>query len=88
MPVGGKANNQSTINMGTDSAAGPIERITNSIDSIFDLEWYKRGCPADIDNLRKAAQNWVALPEGKLRNIKDASAKEHSRIGKENYYYT
>ncbi len=74
LPVGGRANNQSTINMGTDPAAGLVERITNSIDSILDLEWHKQGCPVDINNPRKAAQKWFGIPEGRLRNIEDASA--------------
>ncbi|MBI5676484.1 MAG: hypothetical protein HZC48_11770 [Nitrospirae bacterium] len=42
LTVGGRGNNQSTINMGTDPAAGLVERITNSIDSMLDLEWHKR----------------------------------------------
>ncbi len=68
--------------MGTDPAAGLIERITNSIDSILDLEWYKQGCPKDIDNPRKAAQKWFGLQDGKLRNIKDASAKNIQELAR------
>jgi len=82
LPVGGRGNNQSTINMGTDPAAGLIERITNSIDSILDLEWHRDGCPNDIDNPRKAAYKWFNLPEGKLRNIKDASAKNIQELAR------
>src|SRR5277367_75759 len=74
-PVGGRGNNQSTINMGTDPAAGLIERITNSIDAVLDLEWYNQGCPGDILSPRIAVQKWFGLTEGKLRNVKDASAK-------------
>ena len=44
--VGDRQNNQSTINMGTDPAAGLVERITNSIDSILDLQWQTEGNPA------------------------------------------
>jgi hypothetical protein len=82
LPVGGRGNNQSTINMGTDPAAGLVERITNSIDSILDLEWHKQGCPKDIDNPRKAAQKWFGLQDGKLRNIKDASAKNIQELAR------
>ncbi len=82
LPVGGRANNQSTINMGTDPAAGLIERITNSIDSILDLEWHKQGCPKDIDSPRKAAEKWFGLQDGKLRNVKDASAKNIQELSK------
>jgi hypothetical protein len=81
-PVGGRGNNQSTINMGTDPAAGLVERITNSIDSILDLEWYNQGCPKDIDSPRKAVQNWFGIQEGKLRNVKDASAKNIQELAR------
>jgi hypothetical protein len=81
-PVGGRGNNQSTINMGTDPAAGLVERITNSIDAVLDLEWYHQGCPIDIESPRVAVQKWFELPEGKLRNIKDASAKNIQELAK------
>lgn len=81
-PVGGRGNNQSTINMGTDPAAGLIERITNSIDAVLDLEWYKQGCPEDIDNPRLAAEKWFNLQEGRLRNVTDASAKEIQELAR------
>ncbi len=82
LPVGGRGNNQSTINMGTDPAAGLVERITNSIDAVLDLEWYEQGCPTDIDSPRLAAQKWFGIQEGKLRNIKDASGKSIQELGK------
>lgn len=82
LPVGGRGNNQSTINMGTDPAAGLIERITNSIDSILDLEWHKQDCPKGIDNPRKAASKWFGLQDGKLRNTKDASAKSIQELAR------
>ncbi len=75
-PVGGRGNNQSTINMGTDPAAGLIERITNSIDAVLDLEWYKHGCPENINSPRLAAQNWFDIEDGRLRNVIDASNKD------------
>ena len=80
--VGGRGNNQSTINMGTDPAAGLVERITNSIDAVLDLEWHQQGCPKDIDTPRAAVQKWFGLQEGKLRNIKDASAKNIQELAK------
>ena len=82
LPVGGRGNNQSTINMGTDPAAGLVERITNSIDAVLDLEWYEQGCPTDIDSPRLAAQRWFNIQDGKLRNIKDASGKSIQELGK------
>lgn len=80
--VGGRGNNQSTINMGTDPAAGLVERITNSIDAILDLEWYNQGCPMDVDNPRKAAQKWFGLQDGRLRYIKDVSVKNIQELAR------
>lgn len=80
--VGGRGNNQSTINMGTDPAAGLVERITNSIDAVLDLEWHKHGCPPDIFSPRAAAEEWFDLKDGKLRYVKDASAKNVQELAK------
>lgn len=70
-PVGDRENNQSTINIGSDPASGLVERITNSIDSVLDLEWYKQGCPKDITSPRSASQKWFNIADGKLRTIVD-----------------
>ena len=59
-----------------------VERITNSIDAVLDLEWHQQGCPKDIDSPRAAVQKWFGLQEGKLRNIKDASAKNIQELAK------
>lgn len=70
-PVGNRPNNQSTINMGTDPAAGLVERITNSIDSVLDLKWHTHGKPDDIQSPRKAAKKWFDIPNGRLNSIAD-----------------
>ncbi|MEM5811031.1 MAG: hypothetical protein QXP66_03970 [Candidatus Aenigmatarchaeota archaeon] len=80
--VGDRQNNQSTINMGTDPAAGLVERITNSIDSILDLQWHLKGKPNDIESPRMAAEKWFQIPDGKLRNIKDASDKKIQELSR------
>ena len=80
--VGGRGNNQSTINMGTDPAAGLVERITNSVDAVLDLEWYQQGCPTDIESPRVAVQKWFGLSEGKMRNIENISAKNIQELAK------
>lgn len=82
MPVGGRENNQSTINMGSDPAAGLVERITNSIDSVLDLEWHKQGKPSSIDSPRKAASEWFGVEEGKMHYIKDASDKNVQELAR------
>lgn len=81
-PVGDRENNQSTINMGTDPASGLVERITNSIDSILDLEWHRVGNPADIISPRVAVDRWFKIKSGKLRTINDANDKTIQDLAK------
>ena len=38
-PVGGNENNLATVNLGSDPAAGLIERVTNAVDAVLDREW-------------------------------------------------
>jgi hypothetical protein len=82
IPVGGKADNIATINMGTDPAAGLTERITNAIDAVLELEWHKQGKPTDIKTPRMAAQQWFNIPYGKLSYIENASDKNIQDLSK------
>ncbi|HMJ69646.1 MAG TPA: hypothetical protein VK508_12150 [Cyclobacteriaceae bacterium] len=75
LPVGGKKDNIATINIGTDPAAGLTERITNAIDAVLEMEWNKQGKPKDIKNPRTAVEQWFGTPQGKLKNIVNASDK-------------
>jgi len=70
IPVGGRQDNIATINIGTDPAAGLTERITNAIDAVLELEWYKQEKPEEVVSPRIATQSWFNIPDGKLRNIK------------------
>lgn len=82
IPVGEKADNIATINMGTDPAAGLTERITNAIDAVLELEWHKQGKPTDVDSPRMAAQQWFNIPDGKLSNIENASERSIQDLAK------
>lgn len=80
--VGDRDNNQSTINMGSDPASGLVERITNSIDAVLDLQWYIQGKPGNFESPRIAAQKWFEIPDGKLRNITNPSEKKIQELAK------
>lgn len=71
-PVDDNENNLATINLGSDPAAGVIERITNAIDAVIDAAWHENGCPADVKSPRAASAAWFNVPRGRLREIKDA----------------
>lgn len=70
-PVGGRDNNLPTINLGSDPAAGVIERITNAIDSIMELEWETRSRPAHLMSPRAAVEQWWGIKAGRLSNVED-----------------
>lgn len=74
-PVGGRQNNISTINIGTDPAAGLTERITNAIDAVLEKEYTTRGEPEEITSPRTAVKEWFDIKDGKLSNI-DARDKK------------
>lgn len=69
-PVGGNDNNLAIINLGSDPAAGVIERITNALDSVMEMEWIGRGEPSNITSPRLAAEKWFGLKGGRMASLK------------------
>lgn len=69
LPVGGNENNFATVNLGSDPAAGLIERVTNAIDAVIDREWLKRGQPSNILSPRQATEQWFGINNGRLADI-------------------
>lgn len=69
-PVGGNDNNLAIINLGSDPAAGVIERITNAIDSVIEHEWREKAEPAHLMSPRAAVEQWFGIKEGRLANLK------------------
>ncbi|MBA2871030.1 hypothetical protein HNQ85_001300 [Anoxybacillus calidus] len=72
-PVGDRETNLATINLGSDPAAGVIERVTNALDSILERKWIELGKPNDIDNPRQAVEEWFGIESGRLANINPRS---------------
>ena len=68
-PVGERRNNLSTINIGTDPAAGLAERITNAIDAVLELEWVKNNKPTHLTSPREAAEVWFGIENGRLGDV-------------------
>ena len=69
-PVGNIDNNLAIINLGSDPAAGVIERVTNALDAVLELEWNEKGQPSHLTSPRIAVEKWFGIKEGKLGNIK------------------
>jgi hypothetical protein len=68
-PVGDNDNNLAIINLGSDPAAGVIERTTNAIDAIIEHEWIQRGQPPYILSPRAAVEKWWGIKGGQLSNL-------------------
>jgi len=80
VPVGGRENNLATINLGSDPAAGLVERITNAIDAVLEREWQARGCPTDVRSPREAVEQWFGIQGGSLGNIRNVRSDDFNRL--------
>lgn len=72
--VGNNENNLATINLGSDPAAGVIERVTNAIDAILEREWNQQGQPTNVTSPRQAVSQWFGIEGGHLSNVEDLRA--------------
>lgn len=68
-PVGDNDNNLAIINLGSDPAAGVIERVTNAFDAVLEIEWNERGQPSNLISPRSAVEQWFGIRNGKLVNV-------------------
>lgn len=66
-------NNLATINLGSDPAAGVIERITNAFDAVLELEFLKRDPTIQPISPRAATEEWFGIPDGKLARLNDVA---------------
>ncbi len=70
-PVGGRDNNMATINLGSDPAAGLIERVTNAFDAVLERTWVERGQPNALGSPRDAVEQWFGIKDGKMVSVQD-----------------
>jgi hypothetical protein len=81
-PVGGNDNNLAIINLGSDPAAGVVERITNAVDSVLDLEWMQHKQPPHIMSPRAAVDAWFDIRDGKLSQLTASDVRKLEEISK------
>ena len=75
VPVGGKENNRGPIEVSADPGRSLVERLTNSIDAVLELEHeLHRGMP-DCRSPRQAATAWVSVPERGLSEMTPAQRR-------------
>ena len=78
-PLGDRPNNAGTVEIPADPTLSSVERITNAIDSIIELEVARKGIiPA---NPQDAARKLLGIPNGGIKEMSDQARRESaSRI--------
>jgi len=62
VPVGGRENNLGNIAIGSDTGKGIVERLTNAIDAVLELEHSKHNGIPKCRSPQEAATSWLRVP--------------------------
>ena len=62
-PVGRRPNNRGAIEVASDAGRSMIERVTNMLDAILELEHEKHGGTPICRSPREAASAWLGVPQ-------------------------
>ena len=62
VPVGGRENNLGNIAIGSDTGKGVVERLTNAIDAVLELEHNKHNGIPRCRSPQEAATSWLRVP--------------------------
>lgn len=62
-PVGRRPNNRGAIEVASDAGRSMIERVTNMLDALLELEHEKHGGTPDCRSPREAGSAWLDVPE-------------------------
>lgn len=73
VPVG-RENNIGTIRMGSDPGLALVERVTNGIDSLLEMEMLLQGAP-EYASPEEAAQHLCGIPSGGLGDMTDTQRR-------------
>lgn len=63
LPVGGRPNNRGAIEVAADAGRSLIERVTNMLDALLELEHERHGGHPVCRTPREAASAWLGVPE-------------------------
>lgn len=62
-PVGRRPNNRGAIEVASDAGRSMIERVTNMLDALLELEHEKHGGTPSCRSPREAGSAWLGVPE-------------------------
>jgi hypothetical protein len=76
VPIGNRENNRGVIEIGKDPGRGIVERITNAINTVLELEYIRhRGIP-ECRTPREAARAWLDVPPHGLYELSPSQRRE------------
>jgi hypothetical protein len=76
VPIGKRENNRGIIEIGKDPGRGIVERVTNGIDAILEIEHLKHGGFPECKTPREAANAWLGIPYHGLYELSAAKRRE------------
>lgn len=65
----GRENNRGTIEVSSDPARSGIERVTNGVDGVLELEHERHGGMPDCRSPKEAASAWLNIPDTGLSGM-------------------
>ena len=74
VPVG-RENNRGTIEVSSDPARSSIERLTNGIDGMLELEYERHNGLPDCRSPKEAAAAWLGIPDSGLSTMTPAQRR-------------
>jgi hypothetical protein len=77
--VGGRPNNQGTIEVATDAGRSAIERITNAIDALLELEHSTHNGKPTCHSPREAAEAWLGIDRRGLGSLSPRARQQLAR---------
>src|SRR5690606_13191072 len=77
--VGDDPNNYGRVNMGSDPGLALVERVTNALDAMLELEAVKSGTEVLPETPREAAELWFGVPGGRLSLVDLPSRQEMAK---------
>ncbi len=75
-PVGDRTNNSGTIQAGGDPARSILERITNGIDAVIELQHNEHHGNPECSSPKEAAQAWFGVPAAGMHKMSPGAQRK------------
>lgn len=79
VPLGGRENNRGIIEVGGDPGRSLVERVTNAIDAVLELNHAQHSGIPECASPREAAHAWLGIPTEGLHKLSQAQRRDLAR---------